>query len=92
MDSISESLKTILIGVTTALSISAIIGVGTMYMDVQLLKSRQQQLEVLSSVVQNLDKQVALNNQALDILNSVVEKLNNKLDKEDGEHERRNNR
>lgn len=92
MDSISEPIKTILIGVTTALSISAIVGVGTMYMDVQLLKSRQQQLEVLSSVVQNLDKQVALNNQALDTLNDVVEKLNDRLDKEDNENERRNYR
>lgn len=80
MGTFNENIKTFLIGVATTLSVSAITAVGSMYMDVQILKSTQQQQGDLSKLVQNLDKQVALNSQAVESLNKVVAKLSDSIE------------
>ena len=74
----NESIKTILIGIATTLSVSAIFGVGSMYVDLQLIKDKQQQVQLVT-VVQQLDKQVALNIQAVESLNKIVSKLSDKI-------------
>lgn len=79
----NESIRTVLIGIATTLSLSAIFSVGSMYVDIQLIKDKQQQQVQLATVVQQLDKQVALNIQAVESLNKIVSKLSDKMD--DGE-------
>ena len=77
----NESFRSILAGIATALSVSAICSVCSMYIDVQMIKEKQQQQIQLSSVVQQLDKQVALNIQAVESLNKIVSKLSDKIEK-----------
>ena len=77
----NESFRSILAGIATALSVSAICSVGSMYIDVQMIKEKQQQQIQLSSVVQQLDKQVSLNIQAVESLNRIVSKLSDKIEK-----------
>lgn len=78
----NDPLKNMLLGVASTLSVSAVLAVSSMYTDVQLLKQESQQQSDISKIVQNLDKQVALNNQAVEALNRVVTKLSEKIDSE----------
>lgn len=64
-----------LVGVATSLSVITLGLALTLYTDVQILKARQEQQSNLSSVVSSLEKQVALNNQALDAVRDALREL-----------------
>lgn len=71
-----------LIGVATAISITTLGLALTTYTDVQILKTKQEQNANLTSVVGSLEKQVALNNQALDAVKDMLREL--KEDRKNG--------
>lgn len=64
-----------LVGVATSLSVITLGLALTLYTDVQILKAKQEQQSSLSTVVASLEKQVALNNQALDAVKDALREL-----------------
>lgn len=64
-----------LVGVATSLSVITLGLALTLYTDVQILKAKQEQQSSLSTVVSSLEKQVALNNQALDAVKDALREL-----------------
>lgn len=64
-----------LVGVATSLSVITLGLALTLYTDVQILKAKQEQQSNLSTVVSSLEKQVALNNQALDAVKDALREL-----------------
>lgn len=64
-----------LVGVATSLSVVTLGIALTLYTDVQILKAKQEQQNNLSTVVTSLEKQVALNNQALDAVKDALREL-----------------
>ncbi|WWV91981.1 hypothetical protein [Escherichia phage PJNS034] len=68
-------MKEWLVGVATSLSVITLGLALTLYTDVQILKAKQEQQSSLSTVVASLEKQVALNNQALDAVKDALREL-----------------
>lgn len=68
-------IKEWMMGVATALSVATLGIAISLYTDVQVLKSKQEQNSNLSSAVASLEKQVALTTQALDALKDTLQEL-----------------
>ncbi|WXX18518.1 hypothetical protein TacPo2_63 [Pantoea bacteriophage TacPo2] len=68
-------IKEWLMGVATSLSVITLGLALTLYTDVQILKAKQEQQSSLATVVSSLEKQVALNNQALDAVKDALREL-----------------
>lgn len=68
-------IKEWLMGVATALSVATLGIAISLYTDVQVLKSKQEQNSNLASAVASLEKQVALTTQALDALKDTLQEL-----------------
>lgn len=80
-----------LLGVSSALAVSLTGASFKLYTDVEVLKDRQKrqeqfviQQETMVELVQKLDKQVALNNQALATVEKALDKLSDRIEDSGG--------
>lgn len=76
-----------ILGVSATLAVSVTVASFKLYTDVEVLKDRQVRQEQLvnqqkwmEELVQKLDKQVALNNQALETLEKALNRLSSQMD------------
>lgn len=80
-----------ILGVSATLAVGVTVASFKLYTDVEVLKDRQirqEQLVIQQStmveLVQKLDKQVALNNQALATIEKALDKLSGRLEESGG--------
>lgn len=76
-----------ILGVSATLAVSVTVASFKLYTDVEVLKDRQvrqeqlvNQQKMMEELVQKLDKQVALNNQALETLEKALNRLSGQMD------------
>lgn len=80
-----------ILGVSATLAVSVTVASFKLYTDVEVLKDRQvrqeqvmNQQKMMEELVQKLDKQVALNNQALATIEKALDKLSIRIEESGG--------